>query len=167
MESLNFGELLQMEGRPDADLALQLDMQSGIDAWELLRGGGMRGVAARVQESPKSWKSFTVRMERSNGAKTEYAKRWDAINGGHGLIYPHLTVQAYAQTKDGPIIEVGVCRTSDLIQFIDDGNHHVRKTTNATFAACYWRDMANQGIDVETVTPTEPRNNKTELSATR
>lgn len=147
----NAGPLLQMEGRPDVELATQLDMRSGIDGWELTRDGGMRGVSARVQTSPlppRCWDSFTVRMARSSGAATEFSKRRDAIHGGKGLIYPHITVQAYAELKNGPVHSVGICKTEDLIAFIDSGLHKKRFADNAEFAACFWSDMEQSGINI-------------------
>jgi hypothetical protein len=147
----NSGPLLQMEGRPDVELATQLDMRSGIDGWELTSEGGMRGVSARVQTSPtppNCWDSFTVRMSRNSGALTEFSKRRNAIHGGKGLIYPHITVQAYAESKVGPVHSVGICKTQDLIQFIDNGLHKKRLVSNAEFAACFWKDMKDNGFDV-------------------
>jgi len=147
----NSGPLLQMEGRPDVELATQLDMRSGIDGWELTSDGGMRGVSARVQTSPpfpNCWDSFTVRMSRNNGSLTEFSKRRNAIHGGKGLIYPHITVQAYAESKLGPVHSVGICKTEDLIQFIDNGLHKKRLVSNAEFAACFWRDMKANGFNV-------------------
>lgn len=150
-EKFKVGPLLQMEGRPDVELATQLDIRSGIDAWELTSEGGMRGVSARVQTSdphPNCWDSFTVRMSRNSGTLTEFAKRRNAIHGGKGLIYPHITVQAYAQCKVGPVHSVGVCKTEDLISFIDNGMHKKRLVSNAEFAACFWSDMKSCGISV-------------------
>lgn len=151
---LNAGPLLQMEGRPDVELARQLDMRSGIDGWELTKNGGMRGVSARVQTSPlppRCWDSFTVRMARTSGATTEFSKRRDAIKGGKGLIYPHITVQAYAVSQSGPVHSVGICKTEDLIAFIERGLHKQRSVNNAEFAACFWADMQASGIEVWTV----------------
>lgn len=141
------GNLLQMEGRPDIELARALDIRSGIDGWEMTADGGMRGVASRMQEG-RAWNSFTVRMTRRSGAETEYAKRKKAIESDKGLIFPHLTVQAFAETKTGPVISIGICKTKDLIKFIDDGLHETRPTDNATFAVCYWRKMIENGVPV-------------------
>lgn len=153
MKSGKFGDLIQMEGRPDVELARQLDMRSGIDGWEMTLNGGMRGIAARIQKTDKSWRSFTIRMSRNNGAATEYQKRLRAITCGNGLIYPHLTVQAYARTHSGPIIEIGICKTFDLIQFIKQGNHEIKPVHNAKFAACYWDKMNEKNMEVIRVTP--------------
>jgi len=146
------GELMQMEGRPDQQLARELDMRSGIDAWQLI-GDQMRGVAARVQQSNKDWGTFTIRLKRDSGAKTEYEKRYEAITNGRGLIYPHLTIHAYAETKDGPIMSVGVCRTMDVIDFIHKGLNRVQRTNNATFAVCPWDKMKDHGYQVKVVKP--------------
>jgi hypothetical protein len=147
------GQLMQMEGRPDQQLAKELDMRSGIDAWQLMPCGQMRGIAARVQQSNKNWATFTVRLSRDSGAKTEFAKRYEAINDGRGLIYPHLTIQGYAETKVGPVISVGVCRTVDVIEFVSKGLCDVNRTTNASFAVCPWEKMKEVGYKVEVIEP--------------
>jgi len=147
------GDLMQMEGRPDQQLARELDMRSGIDAWQLMPCGQMRGVAARVQQSNKDWATFTIRLSRDSGAKTEFQKRYEAINDGRGLIYPHLTVQGYSETKTGPIISVGICRTVDVIDFVKKGLNEINRTTNASFAVCRWDRMRSEGYRVEVVKP--------------
>jgi len=147
------GDLMQMEGRPDRELALALDMRSGIDAWQLMANGQMRGIAARVQKA-KDWSTFTIRLARDSGAKTEFAKRYEAIHSRQGFVYPHLTIHAYAKTETGPVTSVGVCRTSDVIEFITRELHKVRKASNATFATCHWVDMRLAGYRVEIVTQT-------------
>lgn len=157
-ERVGGGSLMQMEGRPDQELAKLLDSRAGIDAWQLLPDGQMRGIAARVQLTPRhkpdvSYSSFTVRLARDTGAKTEFEKRYEAIHSGRGLIYPHLTVQAYVKERCGPVVNVGICRTIDLIAYIQDGFHQPRRTDNATFAVCFWERMIMYGKRVEVVCP--------------
>ncbi|GAG64319.1 unnamed protein product, partial [marine sediment metagenome] len=40
---LDYGELMSMEGRPDIELAKQLDMKAGIDGWQIHKDG-IRGI---------------------------------------------------------------------------------------------------------------------------
>jgi hypothetical protein len=143
------GELLQMEGRPDIELARLLDMRAGIDGWHI-HSGGMRGIASRVQYG-HDWRTFTVRMSRDSGAKTEYQKRFEAIHTARGWIYPAITVHAYAETQIGPIISIGIARTADVIDFIAKGLHKERRTSNAVFAACSWLEMRKTGYRVEVI----------------
>lgn len=154
---LGGGELLKMEGRPDLELARDLDMKAGIDGWHI-HVNGMRGIASRIQtmetaRRKEPYNTFTVRLRRDSGAKTEYEKRLFAIeNKIGGWIYPALTVQAYAATKRGPIISCGVARTADIIAFIQQGHHTIRRTTNAQFAVCEWGQMRDHGFDVRIFT---------------
>ncbi len=138
---------MQMEGRPDTELARELDMRSGIDGWQLMSDGGMRGIASRIQKG-KDWRTFTVRLTRDSGAKTEFQKRKEAIESDKGLIYPHLTVHAYSETEQGPILSVAVCKTADIIEFIERGKHKLRRAPNATFAVCHWDDLQNSGYQI-------------------
>lgn len=49
-EFIGGGTLTPVEGVTDADFARQLDIAGGIDAWQLVNSGGIRGIASRVQE---------------------------------------------------------------------------------------------------------------------
>lgn len=148
------GELMRMEGRPDVELAQTLDMMAGIDGWQL-HADGMRGIASRVQAGEKDWSTFTIRMKRDSGATTEFEKRLIAINGERGWIYPHLTIQAYAKTQDGPIISVGIALTKDLIDYIQKNHAYEKRTDNATFAVCSWDRMQKLGYGLKILKPQE------------
>jgi len=145
---LGGGDILRMEGRPDTELARRLDMLSGIDGWHI-HERGMRGIASRVQHGI-AYNTFTIRMNRHNGSETEYQKRLAAIKGEGGWIYPHLTVQAYAQTKEGPILSAAVAKTEDVIDFIERNMHETRRTTNADFAICAWDKIKAAGYKILT-----------------
>lgn len=151
---LDNGELMSMEGRPDIELAKQLDMKAGIDGWQIHKDG-IRGIASRIQESKRLWDTFTIRLSRDSGAITEFEKRLKAIESpDRGWIYPALTVQAYAATKKGPILSCGITNTKDLIQYIKSGLHYTRRTSNASFAVCIWRKMIKNGYYVKIITAT-------------
>lgn len=145
---LDGGELMQMEGRPDQELASQLDMKAGVDGWQL-HAEGMRGVASRVQVG-SAWNTFTIRKSRTSGAATEFKKRATAITTGRWL-YPIITIQAYLVTWEGPVRSIGVARTADIIAFINDGHAFTRHTTNAAFYVVPWSRMAEHGYPVKTV----------------
>lgn len=141
------GELLQMENVTDSNFAKMLDMKAGIDGWHI-HSDGMRGIASRIQKGWKAWNTFTIRMSRDSGAKTEYEKRETAIETGK-YIYPHLTVQAYVEAWEGPVLSIGMALTCDIIIFIQKGFHTLRRTTNAEFAVCPWDVMEIKGFKVK------------------
>lgn len=146
VEAIGGGSLMQMEGRPDSELARELDMRAGIDGWHV-HHHGLRGIASRVQVG-NDWSTFTVRMSRDSGTTTEYEKRLRAITTRAGLLFPALTIQAYAATWDGPVISIGIVHTTGLIDFIQKRFHFERRTTNARFAVCSWSKMIEKGYEV-------------------
>ena len=145
---LGGGNLLQMEGRPDLELAKKLDMLAGIDGWHI-HHNGIRGIASRVQIG-KPWNTFTVRMSKLSGAKTEFEKRKQALDyPQRGWIYPAITVQGYIETETGPLLSCGVCLTADLIRFIERGLSSGNGVSDAKFAVCSWVKMRKNGYPVK------------------
>jgi len=142
---------MRMEGRPDSELSTILDMYAGVDGWHI-KENNLRGIASRIQIGT-DWKTFTIRMMRDSGACTEYEKRKFAINSDKGWLYPQITIQAYSQTKEGPILSCGISRTVDIIQFIDNKLHKSRRTSNALFAVCSWAEMIAAGYNVKVLCP--------------
>ncbi len=151
------GELVSIESVQNTGFMKLFDTYSGIDAWHISTGKQLRGVASRVQwidDDQKPWDTFTVRTERDSGARTELAKRLEAIKEDHGYLYPHLTVQAYCSKPcgEGELLSVAAVRTDQLIlragaieklwrqgggitPFYPQGHNGagVRRTSNATF----------------------------------
>ena len=110
------GELVPVENATDDDMAAQLDMLAGIDAWQMHSEKGLRGIASRVQEG-KAWDTFTIRYARANGQETEYAKRIRALDEvEQGWLYPHLTIQAYVNDEHSELLSCAVVRTCDLFR---------------------------------------------------
>lgn len=144
------GKLVPIETVTDSEIAQQLDMLAGIDAWQI-HADGICGIASRVQAGkaaidPKTgrpWKTFTVRERKTSGARTEYAKRKDAIETGRWL-YPILTVQAYVTDWNHPeILSVGMAKTTDIIACIDKDLADLKPTHegDAWFYAVGWGVM--------------------------
>lgn len=80
--------LRMVEGHPQSHLAQELDVHAGIDAYQRT-AVGLRGIAARVQWGVNHH-SFTVRMSRPSGARTEYLKRLETITRREeGFLYPY------------------------------------------------------------------------------
>lgn len=142
--------LIQMEDCDDSELVKTFDVLAGIDAWHVCHIG-MRGIASRIQEcnTGRTYDTFTIRKSRDSGAETEYKKRLNAVYSKSGWLYPFLTVQAYVKTKTGPVLSIGMARTSDIIGFIEKGYASTRRTTNAEFWVCGWGDMIDRGYDVK------------------
>jgi hypothetical protein len=136
-----------MENVKDSKFAKMLDMKAGIDGWQIHKDG-IRGIASRIQQGDKAWNTFTIRMTRDSGADTEYKKRRIAIKTGE-YIFPYFTIQAYVKTWAGPMLSVGVAKTTDIIEFIEMGMSTEKPSSNATFAVCPWAKMQGVGFEVK------------------
>ncbi len=151
------GDLIRMEGRPDVELANMLDYHSGIDGWHIHKINGIRGIASRVQwRGGEDWRTFTIRVARKSGVATEYQKRNLAINSQNGWLYPFITLQAYAKTKQGPILSIGVIKTTTLYSYItkiglENINSRWAYDGKAKFAYITWDELLKNGYDVKIV----------------
>lgn len=104
----------ELEGGRLADI---FDKYAGIDAVHVW-GDKVRGVAVRVQWGV-NYKTFTIRYRRASGAPTEFEKRVEAIRSQDGWLYPHLTIQAYADKRDGgSLLSYAVISTDDLFLYL-------------------------------------------------
>jgi len=149
------GTLVHVEAatRPEMKhLVQQFDQLAGIDAWVIEQQTGIRGLASRIQVCPsgKPFDTFTIRLSRDSGAKTEYAKRKEAIE--QGWLYPHLTMQAYITARNGgELLSYGVAKTIDIFNLIAEveaemvkyprwqsNRAYIRRTNNASFWAVTW-----------------------------
>lgn len=136
----------------------RLDWLAGIDAWHYLADdGGMRGIASRVQwldprfAASWPWRTFTIRRSLASGRPTEWHKRLEAVmDQDRGLLYPHLTIQAYLRAKVvGPVDSVGVVRTEDLVRYVDDNRCRIRKTRSGeTFFVIGWDELRCRGVRI-------------------
>jgi len=147
------GELRPVELSND-DMATQLDMLAGIDAWQIVKDTGIRGLAVRVQWCSKAYETFTVRHERRNGTKTEYAKRVEALlDDKRGWLFPHLTCQAYLAESE-TLLAVAVVRTKDLYLWIalqpkEWWNPIWNKDDSSSFQPVKWDDLLRDNVRVE------------------
>lgn len=139
---------VEIEGRAYDEVTRDFDIYAGIDVYRVRpEAGEMIGIASRIQRG-KAWRTFTVRKSRDSGAVTEYAKRKRAIQTG--TLYPMLTMQAYI---DGDSVVIGMVKTKDLIEYIDNYNPQVRRTGQgqkgqAEFYVCPWGDLQAKGYKV-------------------
>ncbi len=148
------GSIETVEGVTDDDMMLLLDRLSGIDLWHINKNIGIRGVGSRIQKPKISglkedWRTFTIRKERESGAKTEYAKRKDAIEKNY--LYPYLTLQAYI-SYDNKLLSFAIARTKDIIECIDKKFCSVRYTRDkkgwATFYTIKWDEMEKNNYKI-------------------
>jgi len=135
------GELISIENTGNKILDM-LDQCSGIDMLSL-SNGNIKGIACRVQWG-RNWDSFTIRLQRHTGTKTEYQKRIDSIN--NGSFYPYLTMQAYLDNKrDNKILSLAVIKTIDLYELIDTHNYLFRKRkSDNVFLYVNWLDIKHK-----------------------
>lgn len=149
------GELMPVEGHASDAMKKSLDVLAGIDAWQMLGNRqGMRGIASRVQPSGKNWGTFTIRYKLASGADTEFQKRRHAIESAEGLLFPHLTIQAYlSEGYAAPVHGVGIIRTHDLIIAAMDYDWPVRTCgqDGNQFMFLSWAKLRGIGCDVITI----------------
>lgn len=112
------GFLRPVEAVTEQGFAKELDLLAGIDAWQILKhpNSALRGIASRVQWGA-AHDSFSIRLSSRYGQETEFHKRLHAVrNTEEGFIYPHITVQAYLESRQGQLISAAAIRTRDLIE---------------------------------------------------
>lgn len=128
-ERIGGGRLISVETVTSAGFAREIDTLAGVDAWQVIDGRGMRGLASRVQAGPAAlnedgepWNTFSVRYRLPSGRPTEYHKRRAEIEGARlGWLRPHLTCQAYVTDWLSPqMLAAAVAMTEDIILAIDD-----------------------------------------------
>lgn len=145
------------------------DSIAGVDAWQL-GPNGMVGIASRVQWGETNWASFTVRLSRASGVKTEYQKRLDALqHEDEGYLSPQLTIQGYVSEQGtGKLLSVGVVATKDLFRYIVRFGVD-RKRRNPVdgnlFGIVFWAKLIARGYPVQVFTA--PKNNAEDIEVWR
>lgn len=131
-----------------------LDLSAGIDYLATTRSGGLRSIAARVQQSPHLYSSFTIRERRRTRTPTEWPKRVQA-HRNHEML-PDLTVQLYVDKREN-LVGYGVVRTRELLDYLLSGP----RVSGYTFTekdihdgnvmmAVWWLWMRREGVNVKT-----------------
>jgi len=132
---------------PDNEINKFLDRDSGFDYFRE-NEHGLQGIASRVQFDD-CFNSFTIRLERDSGNKTEFEKRNYSIE--HGYMYPEFTMQSYFDNRtDFNLISIAIIKTIDLF------NHYklfkedfiTKASKNATFLSVHWNYLKNLRIKV-------------------
>lgn len=137
------GWMITVEGDTLNETAKLLDTLAGIDLWFVNQERGMRGIASRIQYS-KNWRTFTIRLERDTGTKTEYEKRKYAIENNY--LYPVITYQAYLCDGGG----MAMAYTKDIMEYIGNGFAYIKHTNEeqegqASFFVVKWDDFKAKG----------------------
>ena len=152
LDKIGGGEIICVEDWSNEQGVKELDYLAGIDAWQIMPDRkGMRGIAQRAQKNA-NYKSFTLRYKTGFGSfDTEYYKRLHAINNDRGMLYPHVTMQAYYD-KTG-LLSCGAIRTRDLLNYVENnlGNTcmiRTNKDDGAQFITVFWKDLTSEGIEV-------------------
>src|SRR5688572_6212169 len=94
-----------------------LDTHADIDAL-IIDGGLTHGVGLRIQ-CHDEWQTFTFRLSRENGQRTQWEKLVAAVD--RGGMYPTRTVHAYI--RSGGKIVFAIARTRELVQWVQAHRH--------------------------------------------
>jgi hypothetical protein len=144
---LGGGRASLVEEVSQSAFAKDLDRLAGIDVWHIKDDSGMRGIASRIQWGDRAFDTFTIRKSRDTGAKTEFAKRKEAIESGQWL-YPDLTIQAYISMDRTKLLSCGIAKTRDIIEMIDSGFAGTNRTDNASFYYLDWSVFEVNGFGI-------------------
>lgn len=147
-DRLGGGELIPVESVTDSMFAKLLDTRAGIDAWQVVADGGLRGVASRVQWGPMCWDSWTVRTQRVSGFPTE---RDRLIHADYTLLRPAFHIQAYFEQRGGRLMGAACIRTLDLARMVIAGLHgpERRNPVDGTlFVPVWWQTAEDEGFEV-------------------
>lgn len=152
LDKIGGGEIICVEDWSNDQGVKELDYLAGIDAWQIMPDKkGMRGIAQRAQKNA-NYKSFTLRYKTGFGSfDTEYHKRLHAINSDRGMLYPHVTMQAYYDSTG--LLSCGAIRTRDLLNYVENnlGNTcmiRTNKDDGAQFVTVFWKDLTSDGVEV-------------------
>lgn len=146
------GKLIPVEGVTTDEMSQKFDTIAGIDFWQIMQDDkGIRGIASRCQPIGKDYHTFTIRKSLNSGRETEYHKRLRAINGDiEGLLYPAITVQAYLDSYDGPLLSIGYIKTKDLYDAIQNNKWPELKNRyeGNTFLVVDWNKLIDIGYNI-------------------
>lgn len=145
-ERLGGGRLVPVESVTDSEFAKLLDTQAGIDGWQLVSDGGIRGIASRVQVG-RCWRSWTIRTKTRYGGKTERDKLLDV---DLTLLRPSLHIQAYTASLREPPSAAACIRTADLIRLLvaTSSREMSNPQDGNLFVPIWWDDALAQGYEV-------------------
>lgn len=145
---LGGGDLVPVETVSDSMFTRLLDMEAGIDAWQVVTGEGIRGIASRIQWGGTYWESWTVRTRRPSGVRTERDK---LIHADQTLLRPSYHVQAYLDGVGGAVLGAAAIRTNDLVRLLlaeQHGSERFNPVDGAAFVPVWWQAAEEAGFEV-------------------
>lgn len=110
---LNAKTIRTLEGFDKGTIEYIFDTKCGIDLICITKEG-VRSIGMRIQYDVE-YCTFTIRLSRRSGAKTELRKRLDSIRNGY--IYPYYTCQCYFNDSEEKLISGAMCKTVDLYRY--------------------------------------------------
>jgi hypothetical protein len=117
---LDFGDdqIKLIDDETDGEIGNDLDTLSGIDGYQ--KGPlGMIAIAGRAQRGT-NWRTFTIRISRPSGARTEYEKRLWAVKHRHnGVLFPYWTTHSYLTSDGSSVLAIGLAKTEELYPWIE------------------------------------------------
>lgn len=126
-----------VEGAADT-LKESMDIESGIDYWSV--GDGLQSIASRVQNVGADISTFTVRVSRATGAKTELQKRLEEHDSDN--LTPTWMIHAYIdapendnqkwEVEKGELLNVAKARQKELIKYVKNGSFGSHYEKNGT-----------------------------------
>ena len=142
-DHLGGGKLIPVETVSDSWFCDLLDWQAGIDAWQVVDGGGIRGIASRVQWGSKLWNSWTVRTAKHKfgrrvEARTEFQRFTDI---DFTLLKPAYIIQAYLDKKGGRLLSAACVDMQTMSRMLVGGEHGKEKLNGARdayFVPVFW-----------------------------
>jgi len=140
------GQIIPVETVTDSNFCKLLDMNSGIDAWQLINGKGIRGIASRVQWGNTYWQSWTIRFKKQSGYRTEYHR---LLENDDTILKASYYVQSYIKNKGGLLLGTAAIKTDALIYLLKtiDPNHRTNPEDKTDFKPIFWK-YAKQSLDV-------------------
>jgi hypothetical protein len=124
-----------------------LDRDAGFDYFREDKNG-MQGIASRVQFDD-SFNSFTIRLERDSGNKTEFEKRKFAIENGY--MYPEFTMHSYFDNRINlNLISIAIIKTIDLFNYhkMHPNDFLIQTSKNAVFYSINWNYLKDLQIKI-------------------
>jgi hypothetical protein len=150
------GDLQPVESVTAEGFTKILDTLSGVDAWQVIHGQGVRAIASRAQRGFSDFGTFTIRMKTRHGSlETEFAK----INRvtrlwRKGFLSAGLVVQAYlkAEPKYNKEPCAYIIHARDFYPNVRSDNKGVQVGTNSVRDGL-WFERETTGGEVMAVFP--------------
>jgi hypothetical protein len=146
------GEYLPIEKVHPNELEKSFDAYAGIDIWFVKLEIGMRGIASRIQtirNGYRPYNTFTIRLKRCTGSKTEFEKRLYAIE--NKWLYPFYTLQAYVKEETKEVLSVAICKTEELYRIAEaqkELNIKVNSEDSNQFIFINWDEFNEDDIRI-------------------